>query len=399
MLYAIAMFLGRWKGLPSFEFLESDIANSAGMAAAKLRPDLFHGDALLGDSRNIDFYHVAQTPLMQWIANLTGNFGTAAVVLLIPHVFFQLSGFYILGKVLFNDRIWAIFLTFLTAQYVHLNIGDFWGLYFDIMPRFLFQALLPFFLAAAIYYRNLPKTWPIILFLFGPMMYAHPVSTPSCALAIWLGFFAVLPSKWSYRRKVSQMFLSGFCFLISASPFLINYLGSHQHGATTNFSAVMEIMKWRFDPAFFNIPQAVQGHFQTGFKSVGYYYGVLATIPLLILCLYRRKNLRTLSMILLWIIGLAFTSIVIPFIEQEICNYYKIAPLEVDLLRNTRYLVPIFMLILLWTLFELAKLPLYWRRSHLASGIKLFVTLLAAVVSLNHHGPVEVDPLKNTFNS
>src|SRR5437870_715799 len=192
-LLALIFYLGRWGGAYPFVFLESDAANIAGFAAAWDHPELFQGDELLGDQRNFGIYSTIHIPLIRALAKLTGDYGTAFIFLLGPHVFIQALGFYILGRVLFQSRYWATLLAIVTMMPVWLNLGEYWGIYDDPLPRVSFQALLPYLLAGTFYWRSNPAVWPWLLGFAGALIYVHPVSAPGWILAVWLGMWAFQP--------------------------------------------------------------------------------------------------------------------------------------------------------------------------------------------------------------
>ena len=65
--------------------------------------------------------------------------------LLLPTILLQLIGFYFLGRVLYRSRLWAFLLAVITAAMVtEVGLGEFWGIWRDVLPRFTFQAFLPF---------------------------------------------------------------------------------------------------------------------------------------------------------------------------------------------------------------------------------------------------------------
>src|SRR5512145_2724592 len=93
-------------GFPTV-ILGGDAANIASFAAGRAFPNLFLGDAILGDLNNIGLYVTIHLPLAIGLEKLLGNFGLAYSVLLFPHVFLQFFSYYLFGRVLFGSRYWA----------------------------------------------------------------------------------------------------------------------------------------------------------------------------------------------------------------------------------------------------------------------------------------------------
>ncbi|MDO8559756.1 MAG: hypothetical protein Q7S23_01825, partial [bacterium] len=199
---AVAWQFGRWQGAYPFAFLSGDSANIAGFAAALDHPGNFTGDAILSDPANFRFYQTIHLPLIRALTKITGDYGTSFIWLLGWHVLVQAVGFYILGRILFHRRYWAALYAIMTLVPVQLNL-EFWGAWSDPLPRFSFQALLPYLLAAALRWRSSPIAWPWLMAAAGVLVYVHPVSAPGWGLALWLGFVWGAPAAWSYQKKMT----------------------------------------------------------------------------------------------------------------------------------------------------------------------------------------------------
>jgi len=84
--------------------------------------------------------------LLRVLEDVFGDFGTATVALLVPVVFFQSWGFYMVGNELFRRRGWAVLYALLHIPLVWIRFpqGTHWGIYEDPWARHLYQAALPF---------------------------------------------------------------------------------------------------------------------------------------------------------------------------------------------------------------------------------------------------------------
>ena len=85
--------------------------------------------------------------LIRWLNQYTADYGLAFSYLLLPQIFIQLLGFYLLGKVLFKSRLWAFLFTMLVAM--PIESVETWGITFNPVLRFSYQALIPYLLTLA----------------------------------------------------------------------------------------------------------------------------------------------------------------------------------------------------------------------------------------------------------
>lgn len=351
-LFSVVYFLGRWKGAYPFVFLGSDAANIASFAAAWDHPKLFLGDQVLGDPSNFRFYATIHIPIIRLISRATGDYGSAFLSLLVPHIFIQLVGFYIFGRVVFQSRYWAALLAIVTLVTIWLNLGDYWGIFIDAQPRFSFQALLPYLLAATFYWGQKPTSWPWLMAGMGSLMYVHPVSTPSWALAMWLGLWAFKPASYSFKKQLSYMLLAGAVFLAVTLPWIIHYLNNHDHGVRANYSEIYGIMTNFFGKGYLDIPFAIKE-----FLILMWQKGLLplAVVSWFLVLWLRRNHRKSVLLVSLWLVGILIVAVAIPLAEQAIARAYKLIPVQIDLVRGLRYIVPILLLFCLWPLVEIAK--------------------------------------------
>ena len=338
-VFALLCHLGRWNGVNGFVFLSSDAANIASFVAARDNPQFFGSDPTLGDPENFRFYWTVQIPIVRFLARMTGDYGNAIVTLLGPVIFLQAVGFYIFGRVVLTARYLAILFAIITLMPMKLNLGTYWGIFLDPLPRSFFQSLLPFLLAAVYYWRTTPKVWPWLTVAAGALMYVHPVSTPGWGFAIWLGMWLFMPNSWSYAKRFSYMMLLGALFLASISPFLVHYLSFHAHGQTSNYELVYDIMKMRFSRGSFDIPEA----FMDFIWEIRYVI-FLAIVGAVITFRFRQSDRRKTNLLLIWIMGLLLISVFVPLVEQRISLSLGRIPFEKDLIRGMRYTIPLLML-------------------------------------------------------
>lgn len=350
-LLAAAFALGRGVVFQPFLFLDGDAAKLASWAAGLDHPERFAGDSTLGDPSDYRYYFTIHLPLLRWLNPLTGGYGNTFALLLAPHVLVQLASFYVLGRVLFASRRWALLLALITFPPVPLIVWETWGSQPDPIPRIGFQALLPLVLALLAAARATPAVWPAVMAALGLLIYVHPVSTPAWALAVWLGLWALHPSGGSPLRRLLAMFGLGLVFLAAAGPFLAIYLSNREYGSASPVPA--EVVR-RIGAAL--LPQA---HFDAGLAVREFaalwlgWKGLLwvgAAAGAACVAQLRPRDRRLLAAVGLWIVAIALISFAVPFALQRIEAALDLAPVDILLVRNHRYLVMLALLLCVWGL-------------------------------------------------
>jgi hypothetical protein len=365
---ALFLFLSKIQGDYPHVIMGGDGGNILSFAAALDHPEYFKGDALLNNLNNFSIYATLNIPLIRWLNQYTGDYGLAFCILLVPQVFIQLMGFYILGRVLFKNRWWAFLLTLLVSMPFDINLEEIWGIILDPVSRFNFQALIPYLIALAIVWRNRPQRWPWIMVFAGLLVFVHPVSTPAWGMALWLGFIPFLPVAWTKGKRVAVMLGLGALFLLAASPFILNYMTHHIQGKSADYKLVYAIIVNHFPQNLLNVPAALMDFLIIAFKS-----GILpgSIVGLIVVWLLQRHDRSVLKLVLLWIMGIILVSVFLPWIEQSIERWYRIIPIETELVRGIRYFVFFMLILCLWPLAELSKRlkPSFASRTAIACGI------------------------------
>lgn len=375
LLYGTVLFLNRIQGPYPYVKFGSDAGNIAGFAAAQQHPELFHGDELLANPANLRSYNTLNIPLLNLLEKLAGNYALAFAWLILPHIFINLAGWYLLGMVWFDTllptrrRVWAVLLTLALAAPVELNLMETWGITPDPVTRFTFQALLPYLLALIVLWRDQPRRWPVIAALIGLMAFVHPVSTPTWVCAIWLGMLALLPKGWSLRAKARVMVGLGLVTVAALTPYALQYLGVGGQPKSLSYNLFMRVITEYFPENILNIPTALQE-----FIHLSAAWGLLEVFLILLgmLLWLRWHDRRKLDLALLWLAGVLFASLVVPYIEHRIEADLQIVPLETELVRGLRYGVFFMLFFTTWGLAELY--------SRLGESRRRFVPLGLAVL-------------------
>ncbi len=349
--YALLFTFDCGREIRPYPFLGFDAADIATLAAVQDRPELFEGDQVWGDPRHYQLYQTMHAPIIRWLKPLWGDYGSAYFSLLPIHIIIQALGFYILGRVLFAQRYWAVLLAIINLAPIWLGFGTYWGIDADPRPRFTFQALLPFLLAATLSWRDTPRRWPWLMVGIGLLIYAHPVSTPGWAFALWLSLLFARPDRVEWSRHLLYLLLLGFLFLAVITPFAINYYQNHSHGeaAGADFDQVNTLMHEIYGVEYLDIPNGLR-RFVRRWSKYKLLFWVFAMAGGAYLALKARQQRDRLRMIISWATGIGLINVALPYIEQRICRAMGILPYEIDLIRGVRYFVPMMLIFCLWPL-------------------------------------------------
>ncbi len=365
--FAILFFLDVFRGDSPYVYLKHDASNYAAIAAALDHPEHFAGDAAFDDPEKIRSYLTIHVPMLRLLARVVGDYGTAFIILLPIHVFLQALGFYVLGRVLFASRYWAALLAIINLAPIWLGFGTYWGIDTDALPRFTFQALLPFLLAAALRWREEPLRWPWIMVGVGLLIYVHPIGAPGWGFALWFSLFFARPPQLTPRRHVLYLFLLGMLFLLICAPFLLKFLDNTQNTALSGtagpeYEEVSSHLHKMFGVEYLDIPNGLR-RFVRRWSQYKLLLWLVAAAGVIFLARASPRDRQRLGMVVDWVSGLGLIFVIVPYALQEICRARGILPIEMELIRGIRFLVPLMLLFCLWPLAaaeRLYKPPAGW---------------------------------------
>lgn len=390
LLFTLVFFLNHHRGVRPFVALGGDAANLAGFAAALDHPNLFAGDAVLGDPRHFEYYNTVHIPILRALFRLSGDYGTSFMLLLPFHVFAYCLGYYVLGRVLFVRRYWAFLFAVINLGRVDLNFWTWWGLHPYPIPRVSFQVLLPYLLTAALVWRSRPGRWPWLMVGAGLSMYVHPVGAPSWAFALWLSFLLTRDRGKSPRRHLVHVLLLGLVFLLVCSPFLASYVAGHAHGRSEDVDQedVLAFMQGQFGKEFLDIPNGLRRFVSRWSHFERLLWLVAAAAPVLLTV---RGGPREKGLVRTWVhwgCGVVFVSLVVPFGEQSVCRALGLLPLEIDLVRSTRFLVFFMLTFCFWSF---AFMEHRWAGGWTGRVLLRAAGVVVTGVWLCAHPPMELD--------
>lgn len=324
--------------------LSGDAGDIARWAAARLDPGAYKSDYTLSDLSNFSFYQAIEVPLVGWLYEFVGNWGQAMALLAGIVVFLQLIGFYLLGRILFSSRWLALFLSTIATGFIGVGMGTYWGLPagIHVLPRNMFQAILPFILSFQLTILNNWKIWPVLMVVLASSLWVHPVSAPAWALSVWLGLWVVPVPGWNYSRKVAYLLCLGLVFLVAAAPYLNVYFGGTSYGETAVGSPQDCNLITR--DALAAVTQFV-GRMVSSASTL-----VLSGIGLIgMVLLSRKKETKPKALIVAaWLVGIVVCGFALPILDQMATRALGCNPLQAQLTRTLRYLIPLFLIFSLW---------------------------------------------------
>ncbi len=363
IIVTIAFCFG-WVGthLGKYPFLSGDAAIVSSYAAALDHPSLFINDTLFKNPSDLNFYNIIHIPIIRLLVRLVGNYGSAFALLLFPTTFLHLFGYYLLGNTLFKKRIWSILFTFSVMVPISLSLGEVWGLHKDALPRHLFQVLLPFVLAAIIHWGRNPKNWPWLMGLTGLLVYVHPMSLPAWGVAIFLGLW-FLAMDLSNKKKITGMILAALAFMVVILPFTFNYLSTTKFGSTAggNYAYILQIKQERM--GYLDLKTGYKDFVKQVVFSHPLNLSIWIMIPTTGFGLYlyyrkQKKNWLGLT-IAAWWAGIFIVGVLIPIVDHTLMAALKRMPLEIDLIRSLRYVIPLLLLTAFYILSEIGEITIW----------------------------------------
>ncbi|MEL6150055.1 MAG: hypothetical protein AAFR56_10575, partial [Chloroflexota bacterium] len=207
-------------------------------------------------------------------------------------------------------------------------------------------ALLPLVLVAAFRWRSRPGRWVYLMIAVGLLVYVHPVSTPAWGFALWLGLWLFQPVDWSIVKRLTVMFGLGMVFLLTITPFAINYLTSYESGVVFDEGTVLQITTERYARGYYELDYALR---RFTVESLTRYFTPLFFAGSILLYVrgtpQRKEQVR---LIWVWAAGLLIVSVGLMWLDHAIARRLERLPYQVDLIRGIRYLIPLGALLAVW---------------------------------------------------
>ncbi len=374
LLIACLFFYNPCQNQNKFIELGGDAATYTTGVAALDHPELFTNDVLYGEMKNFEIYLGFHILLIRLLFFFTNNYGYSFQILILPHVFFHLLGFYILGKLLLKNRFWAFFLSIIISIPISLN-QERWGVWLPL-PRFLFQTFLPFLLYYAMKWKNEPRKWHYLMILTALSVYLHSFSGLIWGFCFFLGFVAFLPEEWSRLKKITMLLGQGFLFMVLITPYAINFLPGHQYGSSIDYDFVIYVLKNFFPNNIFNVGEVLISFVKMTLMNGIFIFALMSIFISFIL--FSKEIKEQIRLILIWSAGILFVSILIPFVERLVEKIFRLIPFEVVLTRGIRFIYPLMLLVIVITF---SNLYLRSRGKNIKNLIIIFGLVLISIYS------------------
>ena len=334
----------------------ADGGNVASIVAAHLYPDRFTTDPVFSNPSNYQFYQTLMIQAVEVVARLTGDIGTAYMWMGPPLVLLQMVGFFLLGRNLFGGRIWPFVLAVMSVPPVYIFAGELWGMLASPLTRATFAAVFPFLILAGLSMRQSWQILPVML-LCGASIYLHPVSAPSVALGVLTMMLFTKPLDQSWPRHFVWAIGGGLLFLVSAVPFGMGFVRTFASSETEEIARVLaETLRTNVGDQYYSVAVAVSQFIATVFLSAPLWILVIwiaAIVAPFVLLVHVREH-RVLTMLAL-VFGLAAGTVAISLLDQTIAVLRGSHPLQIDLIRNLRFFVPVMLILLVWMLAKITE--------------------------------------------
>ncbi|CAM2868174.1 Uncharacterised protein [Legionella steigerwaltii] len=346
-IFASLWLMNTWGPAPII-LTNGDAGNVSSIVASNMNPERFVQDPLFSDAQNFKFYWTISVPLTQFITYFTHDIGQAYLLLIWPIIFVQLIGFYLLGLYLFSNKGWAFLLAILSLSPVFVFPGELWGQLDVPLTRSYYGVLFPFILFLSLKKNN--KIWLpfVVMGLCGLSVYVHPVSAPSVSFACLTALFMCKPTERSWLKQLSVIFAAGVMFLVVAAPFIISFFSgfpSSENIHNNSSSAIAaHYMTEAAGPQYYNVLSILNSLYSLLFQGKWSWFWLIGLIGLLIVPTFSKKPYYERKFFIFFIVGLLISSVGIAWLDQSIARMYGRYPAEIDLVRNSRYLIPLLLI-------------------------------------------------------
>ncbi|OWP84676.1 hypothetical protein BWK59_04165 [Flavobacterium davisii] len=206
--------------------LSSDLANIIPICKKIDDPSLFSKDLFLADVQDVKYYTPVYVETLRFIAKIVDNNYIKALNILgsITHFIFGILWYLVFTKIYRFSWI-AFFMSILVRGIVWPPGGELLGIseLWTIMPRTLFQAILP--LPFLVYVYTKKKQHILAFLVLGLISNFHPISGIGAFIMYWSLYigYSFLEEKRNTKEIIYKSILISFFFTIGILPFITNY--------------------------------------------------------------------------------------------------------------------------------------------------------------------------------
>jgi hypothetical protein len=255
-IFSLAISLGFFiEGMKAdFSSLAGDQINILLICAKKDYPQLFTGDQVIGDERNVDYYIPVFVGLVRLLSGPDHNYLRGLNILLLLTSLIHMLGWWLLFSV-WGDRWTAAILAFLTRGIMYPPGFELWGVagLWTALPRTLFTAVLAFVLWAWLRGRHSQRGWLLACLLCGLLVNLHPLSGVCIAISLLLAETAwTISESKGLKVAVYRATLGGALIFVGMAPSIWTYVSKLGSAEGVNAIEFEQALRLRIGPFFWD---------------------------------------------------------------------------------------------------------------------------------------------------
>lgn len=372
--FAFCVQQGLWLGTVegTYNPFKSDVEEYSGRLAYEAHPENFQRDPMYGGEHWTTSFFTLET----WLGEkfpAGENYNWACMRQTGPSIVIFYIGFYLLGLYLFRNRAVAVLLMLAMGMPDDVGWGTFWGiLSLPTVPRLLFDTALPYIFLLS--FISLRKTWlrPLIMCACGVLSITHPISALGMGGALFVVYAFTPPANFTLRRHILLLFGCGILFLCPLMPYAFSTMsggnGISQEDAVFFQEMFERNFRLRFGSPFEDLCRFIWRYCASRPLIPMAFLGALATH------FYGNKRQKfILRVCALWLFGFFLCGTCLSWIEQAIMDSLGRLSILHQMIRITRFCVPIFYIIMGC---GLCSCFFKWRkRTRIAAFVILFLIL------------------------
>lgn len=331
-----------------------DGGNVASIAAGWLHRLRFVGDPVLGTAGPSAFYVALSVLATVALAALLGDVGTAYVVQMLPLLTLQTVGFHMLGRRLFGDARFAVVLALISVPPVYVFGGELWGMLGTPLTRSYAGAALPWLLLLLLRLQGRRAMPFAVMAACGASVYLHPVSAPGLAAGCLAAALFDRPAGTGWMPHLRRLLGAALIFLAMCLPFVIAFslgAGPAEQALSLDPAVVQDSLRIAAGPQYFDVRMLVGNAVGVvGSRWPVWLLGAVAFVAVPRLTPLARAPIRLLGG---FAIGVILGSVGLTALDQWVAHMTGRHPLQIDLVRNVRFVVPILLISCIWLMASL----------------------------------------------
>ncbi|MHA6298281.1 hypothetical protein [Devosia sp. CAU 1758] len=320
-------------------------------ALAGLYPDLYALDFLFDTPSNYTFYNNINVVLFQ-LSEMAGLGQPDDVMRALKGIssFAFLLGWYLLGCHVTGSRFAGLMLALACTFSLETVAGDYWGLFQEAQPRVLFSAYFPFLILLMLQAGDDVRYWLATFLLAGFAFWLHPASGPPVALSMMAAMLVQGYRKATPLRLAGLALVSGLLFLVIIAPNFGQYVSDILYARNGADPALTDqATRLRYSEEYVDVFNGVVSSLASILS--GPRVLLLGMAGLGAALVWRGDDAEDRGKLLAVVVLLAclfILSCVVPVLENVASRMAGRQPLQLDLVRAVRYVVPLLLLLAVW---------------------------------------------------